>query len=112
MSCIFCKIVSKEIPAEIIYEDDDLLIFNDINPKAKVHLLIIPKKHIDSLAEISSEDQELMGKIMFQVKIIASDFGLSENGYKLITNIGEDGGQVVFHLHFHLLGGERLKGIV
>jgi histidine triad (HIT) family protein len=110
--CIFCKIINKEISSELVFEDDDLIAFKDISPKAKVHILIVPKKHIISIAQLQDEDQQLVGKILFQAKLIAEQQGISKSGYKIVTNIGEDGGQVVPHLHFHLLGGEKIKVVV
>ncbi len=108
MDCIFCQIVKKEIPSQIVYEDEEILAFKDIQPKAKVHLLIIPKEHISSLNEAKSE--EILGKLLFQVKILAKKFEVDKTGYKVIINTGKDAGQVVPHLHLHLLGGEELKG--
>lgn len=108
MDCLFCKIINKEIPSEIVYEDDDILAFNDIAPKAPVHVLIIPKKHIESHAELKEEDAKLMGKIHMVINKIAKEKGISENGYRVVINCGEDGGQEVKHLHFHLLGGKKL----
>jgi histidine triad (HIT) family protein len=108
--CLFCKIINKEIPAEIIYEDEDLIVFNDINPKAKIHILIVPKKHITSIAEMAEEDQNLVGKCLFRARLIAESKDINNSGYKIIINTGEDGGQIVPHLHIHLLGGEKLLG--
>jgi histidine triad (HIT) family protein len=106
--CIFCRIAKKEIPAKIVYEDDDILAFDDIEPKAPVHVVIIPKKHISTMEEISSEDKELVGKIFLAVPKIAKIKGISQTGYRVIVNKGEDAGQTVNHLHFHLLGGTKL----
>lgn len=108
MDCLFCKIINKEIPSQIVYEDDDILAFNDIAPKAPVHVLIIPKKHIDSLAKVEESDSELMGKIHMVINKIAREKGILESGYRVVINCGEDGGQEVQHLHFHLLGGKKL----
>lgn len=105
--CIFCKIAQSEIPSEKVYEDDKILCFKDLNPQAPVHVLIIPKKHISSLDDVSEEDSELLGYIMLKVREIAADLGL-ENGYRLVNNCGEDGLQTVQHLHFHLLGRRKL----
>ena len=101
--CIFCKIVDKLIPADIVYEDNDMLCFRDINPSAPVHLLLLPKKHVDTLAHLTNDDQELIGKIMLKLPQIAHDKGL-ENGFKTLINTGKAGGQEVFHLHIHILG--------
>ena len=105
--CLFCKIVKGEIPSEKVYEDDEILAFKDIHPKAPVHILVIPKKHISSTKEIEVEDEALIGKMFTVIKKIANDLKL-EKGYRIINNCGEDGGQEVMHLHFHLLGGKKL----
>lgn len=104
MDCIFCKIISKEIPANVILEDEDLIVFHDISPKAPVHVLILPKKHLSTLSDASATDINLLGKLVFAVKEIAIKFNISE-GYKVVINNGEKSGQVVFHLHLHVLGG-------
>ena len=101
MDCLFCKIINKEIPSQIVYEDDDILAFNDIAPKAPVHILVIPKKHIESHAKLIQENAELMGKIHMVINKIAKEKGISESGYRVVINCGEDGGQEVKHLHFH-----------
>ena len=106
--CLFCKIVKGEIPSTKVYEDEEILAFKDINPVAPVHILVIPKKHIVSLNEIEPEDQILIGKIFTTIKKIAKDQVIAENGYRVIANCGEDGGQEVKHLHFHILGGKKL----
>ena len=108
-NCLFCKIIKGEIPSTKVYEDDEVLAFRDIEPMAPVHILVIPKKHINSLAEIESQDEILIGKISRVIAKIAKQEGISESGYRVITNIGEDGGQTVKHLHFHLLGGKKLS---
>lgn len=105
--CIFCKIANGEIPSNTVYEDDQLICFHDADPQAPVHVLIIPKKHIPSLDEVTEEDKELLGTIMLKVKDLAKDLGL-ENGYRLVSNCGEDGFQTVQHLHFHLLGRRKM----
>ncbi len=105
--CLFCKIVKGEIPSNKVYEDDEILAFKDINPKAPVHILIIPKKHISSANEIEEIDEALIGRMFTVIKKIAKDMDL-KNGYRIINNCGEDGGQEVKHLHFHLLGGKKL----
>ena len=106
--CIFCKIVNGEIPSNKVYEDDNILAFNDINPMAPVHILVIPKMHIESANEITEEDELLIGKIFTVIKKLAKENNL-DNGYRIVTNCGEDGCQAVKHLHFHLLGGRKLK---
>ena len=105
--CIFCMIANKEIPGNIVYEDDRIVCFHDLEPQAPVHVLIIPKKHIASLDDVKDDDAELLGYIMTKVKDIAAILGL-ENGYRLVNNCGEDGMQTVKHLHFHLLGKRKL----
>lgn len=107
MDCIFCKIVGGEIPSQKVYEDDNVLAFRDINPEAPVHILIIPKAHIESADSISAENSNCIRKIFEVIPSIAANAGLS-NGYRIISNVGEDGGQSVRHLHFHLLGGKKL----
>lgn len=107
-NCIFCKIIKGEIPSNKVYEDDEILAFKDINPMAPVHILVIPKKHIESANEITEEDEKVIGKIFTVIKKLAKDNNL-DNGYRIVNNCGEDGGQAVKHLHFHLLGGRKLK---
>lgn len=107
MDCVFCKIANGEIPTEAIYEDDHIIAFNDLDPQAPIHVLVIPKKHITSLARLDEGDGGLMGHIMLKIAEIAADMGLE--GYRVVTNIGEDGGQSVPHLHFHVLGGRSLQ---
>jgi histidine triad (HIT) family protein len=104
---IFSKIIRKEIPADIVYEDDLCLAFNDISPQAPTHILVIPKKPIPKLADAESQDHALMGHLLLTVKRVAEQAGLS-NGYRVVINIGEDGGQTVDHLHLHILGGRSL----
>jgi histidine triad (HIT) family protein len=108
MDCIFCKIAKKEIPARIVYEDNDLVAIYDIEPKAKVHILIITKKHIPSILELTKEDKELVGQIVLAAKEIAKKTGIAETGFRVLANYGKDAGQTVNHIHFHLLGGEKL----
>lgn len=108
MSCIFCKIVNKEIPSEIVYEDGDVLAFKDIRPIAPVHVLIIPKKHIESVNELAEDDVNLAGKTILVGKKIAQELQISQKGYKLLFRVGEWGGQEVPHLHLHLIGGAKL----
>ncbi|WP_035987363.1 histidine triad nucleotide-binding protein [Leptolyngbya sp. KIOST-1] len=105
---IFGKIIRKEIPANIVYEDDLCLAFTDITPQAPTHILVIPKQPIPKLADATSEDKELLGHLLFTVKQIADQVGLTENGYRVVINTGDDGGQTVYHLHLHLLGGRSL----
>jgi len=104
--CLFCKIVKKEIPSNIILENEDFLAFHDINPKAPVHILAIPKKHFDSFHDVNPETMAKMTTFMQEV---ATEVKIEKSGYRVITNIGENGGQEVGHLHFHILGGAKLK---
>lgn len=107
-SCLFCRIVAGEIPSRKVYEDEEIFAFEDINPQAPVHILLIPKRHIATISEVTQQDQALMGKMMLAATRIAHQKGLSENGYRLVVNCNQDGGQVVFHVHFHLLGGRPM----
>lgn len=107
--CLFCKIIKKELPADIIYEDNDFLSFRDISPKAPIHLLIIPKKHIPSVNDLGQEDKELMGKLFLVASEIARKQEVFNKGYRLIINVGKDAGQAVAHLHLHLLAGKTLS---
>ena len=108
MDCIFCKIANKEIPSTIVYEDEDVIAFRDLNPEAPVHILVIPKKHIASLNAATAEDQQLLGKFLLTIQKIAAEQGIAEKGYRVVTNCGEQGGQTVMHLHFHLMGGREM----
>lgn len=107
--CLFCKIVKGDIPCNKVYEDDKVFSFKDIDPKAPVHILIVPKKHISSLNKITQEDSEVIAHIFTVVKKLADELGIAESGYRVVSNCGEDGGQSVSHIHFHLLGGRNLK---
>ncbi len=106
--CLFCKIIRKEIPADIVYEDENIIAFKDIQPAAPIHILVIPKKHISSINEIESKDEALIGYIYTKIKEIAKMQGVNETGYRVIVNCGKDAGQEVMHLHFHLLAGKKL----
>jgi histidine triad (HIT) family protein len=106
--CIFCKIIAGSIPSNKVYEDDNVLAFHDIQPAAPTHILIIPKKHFSSLNEAGEEDWALIGHIHKAAQLIAKEQGVTESGYRLINNCGPDAGQIVFHLHYHLLAGEKL----
>jgi len=105
---IFMKIIRHEVPAKIRFENDEIIVFDDIKPKAEIHLLIVPKKPLVSLAASGEDDQILLGKLLYRAKLMADELGLS-NGYRIIINIGSDGGQEVPQLHLHLLGGQKLK---
>lgn len=106
--CLFCKIIKGEIPSTKVYEDEEILAFRDINPLAPVHILVIPKKHIGSLIDLKPEDEKVVGRIYTVINKIAKQENISENGFRVVTNCGEDGGQAVKHLHFHILGGKKL----
>ena len=106
--CLFCKIRDGEIPADIIFENDDVLAFNDVNPQAPVHLLIIPKQHISTVNDIVDHDQVLMGKLFSAAKVLARQAGVSDDGYRLVVNCNEKAGQTVFHIHMHLLADRAL----
>ena len=106
--CIFCKIVAGEIPSKKVYEDDDIIAFHDIAPKAPVHVLIIPRKHIPTMADVTDEDLPVIAAIHRAALAVARETGIAERGFRLINNCKEDGGQEVYHLHYHLLGGKRL----
>ena len=106
MDCIFCKIANKEIPSEIVSEDENFVAFKDVNPKALIHLLIIPKTHIGPINAFEVKDKEIISGLIFKAKETAEKMGVSENGYRLIFNIGKDSGMEVDHLHLHLLAGK------
>ncbi len=103
MDCLFCKISKKEISSEIVYEDGDVMVFKDLHPKAPVHMLVIPKIHIQSIAHLETNHNDIIAKLIYTAKKVAADMGLK--GYKLLFNVGREGGQVNDHLHLHLLGG-------
>ncbi len=107
--CIFCKIINGEIPCSQVYQDDKVLAFKDINPLAPVHVLIIPKQHIESAQTVKEDNSEVVAHIFSKIPGIAREMGIAESGYRVITNIGKDGGQAVPHLHFHILGGLKLE---
>ena len=106
--CIFCKIINKEIPSEVVYEDEKVIAFKDINPLAPVHVLVVPKKHIETLLDVSAEDSKLIAHIYQTINKIARDNGFAENGFRVIVNCGEDSGQEVMHIHFHVVAGQKL----
>ena len=108
MDCIFCQIVAGKVPSEIVYQDEEVIVFPDINPKAPTHLLIIPKKHIPSLAHLTEAELPLIGHMVNIANRLAKEKGMSERGYRLVVNCGEEAGQIVDHLHMHLLGGQKL----
>lgn len=108
ISDVFCKIINGELKTDIVYKDEDFMVIKDINPQAPVHLLIVPLKHLESLEDCIAEDAGLLGKALLVAHKVAHDVGIAEKGYRLIMNDGEDGGKLVPHLHFHLLGGKKL----
>lgn len=107
MDCIFCKISKKEIPAEIVFETDDIIVFKDANPKADVHLLIVPKKHIESINHLSAEDKAMVSDLIFIAKEMAQKQDVEKSGYKLQFNVGRGGGQIIDHLHLHLIANKQ-----
>jgi histidine triad (HIT) family protein len=112
MDCLFCKIIKKEIPAKIEYEDNEIIAIDDINPKAPIHILIIPKKHISNALDVKGKDAELIGKLVIKASDLAREKGISKSGFRLIFNSGPDSGQEVDHIHLHLLGGKPLGPMV
>ena len=106
--CIFCKIVAGEIPSTQVYQDEQVTAFRDIHPVSPTHVLIIPNQHIASINDLANEDEKVMGRLFIVAKEIAKKEGVAESGYRLIINTGPDGGQEVFHIHLHLLGGQRM----
>lgn len=107
MDCLFCRIVEKQIPSTVVYEDAEMLAFRDINPEAPFHVLVIPKKHIGSLAEVTGADEQLVGRMLGKIRDIAAKEGLNDEGWRVVANTGARAGQSVKHLHFHLLGGRH-----
>lgn len=107
--CIFCDIVAGKISGDMVYQDGDFAAFRDLNPQAPVHILIVPVRHISSINELQPEDGELIGKLVLVAKQLAQREGLANNGYRLVLNCNRDGGQSVFHIHLHLLGGRRMN---
>ncbi|HSC33731.1 MAG TPA: histidine triad nucleotide-binding protein [Thermodesulfobacteriota bacterium] len=108
MSSIFTKIINREIPAAIVYEDDECVAFRDIDPKAPVHILLVPKKEIPSLAEVTAEDKSLLGHLLLKASEIAKAEGISDSGYRIVINTNKEGGQEVYHVHMHVLGGRQM----
>ena len=108
-TCIFCKIVSKETRATVIYQDEQVTAFRDIHPVAPTHILIVPNKHIDSVGTLEPEDEQIIGHIFTVARKLAEEEGIAKGGFRMITNTGPHGGQSVFHLHVHLIGGQRMK---
>ncbi len=108
MSCLFCKIVAGEIPAKRVYEDEIVVAFEDINPQAPVHVLVIPKRHVPTLNDLQASDDQLVGTLVRRAAAIANERGLAAGGYRTVFNCNSDAGQTVFHIHLHLLGGRRM----
>ncbi len=109
--CLFCKIAARQLPSEIVYEDDTLLAFNDISPQAPTHVLIIPKRHLATVNDVAAADAGLFSTLVLCARSIATDLGIATPGYRLLFNCNAAGGQTVYHLHLHLLGGRQLKGL-
>lgn len=108
--CLFCKIVDGSIPSDKLFEDDKFIAFRDINPQSRVHILVVPKRHIAKLSDCSQSDKEMLSGLLLTANKVARDEGMAESGYRVVINSGRDGGQVVFHVHLHLMGGEKLGG--
>jgi histidine triad (HIT) family protein len=106
--CLFCRIIKREIPASIVYEDDQVLAINDINPQASTHVLVLPKRHIASLNDLSAADDAIVGEIVRRAAAIASERGIAAGGFRTVFNTNRDAGQTVFHIHLHLIGGRPL----
>jgi histidine triad (HIT) family protein len=107
MVCIFCRIVEKSHSADIVYEDDDLIVFKDINPKAPVHVLLVPKQHIATVNDLEEQHTALMGKLFLTAKRLADQWSIAEQGYRLTVNVGRGGGQIIDHIHMHLVSGRK-----
>jgi histidine triad (HIT) family protein len=108
MSCLFCRIANRDLPAAIVYEDDRVLAFKDVNPQAPTHVLLIPKRHIASLTDLSPEDDALVGELVRRAAALAGELGIAAGGFRTVFNTNRDAGQTVFHIHLHLLGGRAL----
>ena len=106
--CLFCKIVNRELPADVVFEDDELIAFNDISPQAPTHILIIPKTHVATVNDLTDSELDLPGRLVLRAKALAAEKGIAESGFRLILNCNPDGGQTVYHLHLHMLGGRQL----
>ncbi|MFY0991365.1 histidine triad nucleotide-binding protein [Halomonas sp. C05BenzN] len=107
MDCLFCKIINREIPADIVHEDEHVLAFNDINPQAPTHVLIVPKQHIATLNDIEEGDLALVGRLQYTAARLAEERGFADDGYRVVMNCNDQGGQTVYHIHMHLMGGRR-----
>ncbi|MBU0613317.1 histidine triad nucleotide-binding protein [Patescibacteria group bacterium] len=111
MDCIFCSISKKEVSADVVFENDEIIAFKDIAPQAPVHILVLPKKHIAKISDLSDDDAMLIGNIVNRARILAKKQGISDSGFRLVFNCGDEGGQVVDHIHLHLIGGKKLGEI-
>jgi histidine triad (HIT) family protein len=109
MNSIFTRIINREIPAAIVYEDDECIAFRDIDPKAPVHILLVPKKEIPSLADVTEQDKSLLGQLLIKASEIARDHGVSDSGYRIVINTNKEGGQEVYHIHLHIFGGRQMN---
>ena len=109
MDCIFCKIINGELPTTKVYEDEHIVAFNDLHPRAPIHQLIVPKKHIATLNDLTDDDTELVGTMVQRARLLAKEANIAKSGYRTVFNCNADGGQEVFHLHLHLLGGRKLE---
>ncbi len=107
-NCVFCKIINKEISSDIVYEDDEIIAFKDINPATPIHILVVPKKHIETLLDVKKEDSELIAHIYQVINKVARDNNFADDGFRVITNCGRDSGQEVMHIHFHILAGTKM----
>ncbi|OPJ55610.1 histidine triad nucleotide-binding protein [Alkalithermobacter paradoxus] len=110
-NCIFCKIVNGELPSSKVYEDDKVLAFKDINPQAPVHILVIPKKHYDSIIDIDDSEMDIVAHVHVVINKVAREMGVAQTGFRIINNCGEDGCQEVKHIHYHILGGKKLRSL-
>ncbi len=109
--CLFCKIINRELPSDIVFEDEELLAFNDISPQAPTHMLIIPKVHVATVNDLTEADAGLLGKLVLRARTLADENGIAKSGFRLVLNCNGEGGQTVYHLHMHLLGGRQLRGL-
>ncbi len=110
--CVFCKIVNRELPAKIVYEDEKIMAFHDINPQAPIHILIIPKEHIETVNDLEEKHKEIIGHIFLVAKKITEELGVAEKGYRILINCNRDGGQEIYHIHFHLFAGKPLGPMI
>jgi len=108
-TCLFCRIVAGEIPGDVVYRDDEMVAFRDIHPVASTHILLVPREHIESMSTLAPEHEGLIGRMMLRIRALAEAEGIVESGFRVVVNNGPDGGQVVPHLHLHIIGGRRLK---